>query len=175
MCFLNSFIPIFVEGYLNSSNLWYITARIPGSFSNFFKLFSSADVSDINKRIMISLIVDATKDVIFLQIIKDNKSYTNEYSNSRDNFDRIGLIIFDYLKSNNIKLAEITNIFVNCGPGNFSGIRSSIVTCKAISISNSIKLYGFDSSQINDKKYNKVLDLLKKDVLIKDLIKPLYK
>ena len=115
---------------------------------------------------MISLIVDATKD---------NKSYTNEYSNSRDNFDRIGLIIFDYLKSNNIKLAEITNIFVNCGPGNFSGIRSSIVTCKAISISNSIKLYGFDSSQINDKKYNKVLDLLKKDVLIKDLIKPLYK
>tara|TARA_B100001027_G_scaffold75719_2_gene51692 strand:+ start:6188 stop:6562 length:375 start_codon:yes stop_codon:yes gene_type:complete len=124
---------------------------------------------------MNSLIVDAAKDFIFLQIIKDDKSYTNEYSNSRENFDRMGLFIFEHLNINNVNINDLTNIFVNQGPGNFTGIRASIATCKAISVSNNINLYGFESSQINDKNYNKLLDLLKKGVLIKKIIKPIYK
>ena len=123
---------------------------------------------------MNSLIVDAAKDFIFLQIIKDDKSYTNEYSNSRENFDRMGLFIFEHLNINNVNINNLTNIFVNQGPGNFTGIRSSIATCKAISVSNNINLYGFKNSQINGKNYNKLLDLLKKGVLIKKIIKPIY-
>lgn len=124
---------------------------------------------------MTSFIIDASKDKIFLKIILDDKSYTNEYSNSSENFDKLGLIIFEFFKKNNVKLTDLKDIFVNQGPGNYSGIRSSIVICKAFKIVKNINLYGFTNEQIQGKNYNKVLDLLKKEVLIKDLIKPLYK
>ncbi len=123
---------------------------------------------------MNNLIIDATNEVVLLKIINDKESYTKEYSNSRENFDKISLIIFNFLKSNKLKVSEITNIFVNIGPGNFSGIRASLSACKAISISQKINLYGFSSTQINNKNYNKLLDLLRKEALIKDLIKPKY-
>ena len=123
---------------------------------------------------MISLIIDATKELVFLKIINDKESYTKEYLNSRENFDKIGLIIFNFLKYNKVKISKITNIFVNIGPGNFSGIRASIAASKAISTSQKINLYGFSSNQIIDGNYNKLLDLLRKEALIKDLIKPIY-
>ena len=123
---------------------------------------------------MKNLIIDAAKDKILLIIIFDNKSYTNEYLNSRENFDKLSVLIFEFLKKNGLKIDQLTNIFVNHGPGKFSGIRSSITICKAISMSNSINLYGFSSSQIVNNNYNKVLDLLKKGALIKNLIKPIY-
>ena len=128
----------------------------------------------MKKNSMISLIIDATKELVFLKIINDKESYTKEYLNSRENFDKIGLIIFNFLKYNKVKISKITNIFVNIGPGNFSGIRASIVVSKAISTSQKINLYGFSSNQINDGNYNKLLDLLRKEALIKDLIKPIY-
>lgn len=124
---------------------------------------------------MISLIIDATKELVFLKIISNKESYTKVYLNSRENFDKFSLILFNFLKSNKLKIQEITNIFVNIGPGNFSGIRASVSACKALSISQKINLYGFTSSQINNTNYNKLLDLLRKEVLIKNLIKPIYK
>ena len=124
---------------------------------------------------MISLVIDATQEIVFLKIIKDKESYTKEYLNSRENFDKISLIIFNFLKSNKLKVSEITNIFVNIGPGNFSGIRASVSACKALSISQKINLYGFSSTQINNRNYDKLLDLLRKEALIKDLIKLKYK
>ena len=128
----------------------------------------------MKKNSMISLIIDATKELVFLKIINDKESYTKEYLNSRENFDKIGLIIFNFLKYNKVKISKITNIFVNIGPGNFSGIRASIAASKAISTSQKINLYGFSSNQIIDGNYNKLLDLLRKEALIKDLIKPIY-
>lgn len=124
---------------------------------------------------MINLIIDATKEEVFLKIITDKESYTKEYLNSRENFDKISLIIFNFLKYNQIKISEITNIFVNIGPGNFSGIRASLSASKALSISQKINLYGFSSTQINNRNYDKLLDLLRKEALIKDLIKLNYK
>ena len=124
---------------------------------------------------MTSLIVDATGEEIFLQIICNNNYYTNEYSNSSENFDKISLIVFDFLKRNKLKLRDLSQIFVNQGPGKFSTIRSSIVVCKALSFSNNINLYGFNQNQISQKNYNNILDLFKKGVLIKNNIKPIYK
>ena len=65
-------------------------------------------------------------------------------------------------------------MFVNVGPGKFSSIRSSIVSCKAISMSNNIDLYGFSSNQIEDNDYKKLLELSEKGGLMKNLINPIY-
>ena len=121
-----------------------------------------------------NLIVDAAKDKVFLKIITNKQSYTNEYSNTKENFDKMGIIIFDFLEKNNFKLEEIKNLYVNIGPGKFSSIRSSIVLCKALSMSNNINLYGFSSYQIEDNDYKKLLELSEKGVLMKDLINPIY-
>ena len=121
-----------------------------------------------------NLIVDAAKDKVFLKIITNKQSYTNEYSNTKENFDKMGIIIFDFLKKNNFKLEKIKNLYVNLGPGKFSSIRSSIVLCKALSMSNNINLYGFSSYQIEDNDYKKLLELSEKGVLMKNLINPKY-
>ena len=123
---------------------------------------------------MNNLIIDAANEKILLKIIFDNQSYTSEYSNSRENFDKLSHIIFDFLKKNNMRIEDISNIFVNHGPGKYSSTRLSIVICKAICLAHNIKLYSFGTEQIKGKNYSKILDLKKKGYLISGLIKPIY-
>ena len=137
-------------------------------------VFPTACDFDSNIIIIMNLIVDAAKDKVFLKIITNKQSYTNEYSNTKENFDKMGIIIFDFLKKNNFKLEKIKNLYVNIGPGKYSSIRSSIVLCKALSMSNNINLYGFSSYQIEDNDYKKLLELSEKGVLMKNLINPKY-
>jgi len=80
----------------------------------------------------------------------------------------------DFLKKNKTNLDEIENIFINQGPGKFSSIRISISIAKSISLVKKIGLYGFSSKNIVKGNYKKLLELHNKNLLIKDLIKPLY-
>jgi len=137
-------------------------------------VFPTACDFDSNTIKIMNLIVDAAKDKVFLKIIINKQSYTNEYSNTKENFDKMGIIIFEFLEKNNFKLEEIKNLYVNIGPGKFSSIRSSIVSCKAISMLNNINLYGFSSNQIEDNNYKKLLELSEKGLLTKNLINPIY-
>ena len=123
---------------------------------------------------MINLIIDAANDTIFFTIMADNKSYTSEFSNNRENFDKLTILLLKFLEKNDLNIKKISNIFVNQGPGKFSGIRASIAIAKALSIANKQDLYGFSSNDIMDKNYNKIIDLYKKGILIKNLIKPQY-
>ena len=129
----------------------------------------------VTKKIkMKNLIVDAATDKIFFKIIVDKESYTSEYLNSRENFDNFAQLLFNFLKESNTSIKEINNIFVNQGPGKFSGIRISISIVKALSITNNLNLYGFSSEQVKNYNYNKIIDLFNRGLLIKNLIKPQY-
>ena len=123
---------------------------------------------------MNNLIIDAADEKIFFKIITDNKSYTSDYPNSRENFDKFVILLFKFLKENKIKIHEINNVFVNQGPGKFSGIRSSISIAKALSFNNKLNLYGFNSEHIKDKNYDNIINLFNRGLLIKNLIKPQY-
>ena len=123
---------------------------------------------------MKNLIIDAAADKIFFKVISDNESYTSDYPNSRENFDKFVTLLFNFLKKNKINIKEINNIFVNQGPGKFSGIRTSISTAKALSLTNKLNLYGFDSELAKNQNYDQIIDLFKKGLLIKNLIKPQY-
>tara|TARA_B100000579_G_scaffold6734_1_gene5137 strand:- start:109 stop:480 length:372 start_codon:yes stop_codon:yes gene_type:complete len=123
---------------------------------------------------MNNLIIDAANDKIFFTIIADNKSYTSEFSNNRENFDKLTILIIKFLENHHLNIKNLSNIFVNQGPGKFSGIRASLATAKAISLVNKIDLYGFNSDQIINQNYAKIIDLFNKGVLIKNLIKPQY-
>ena len=123
---------------------------------------------------MNNLIIDAAADKIFFKVIKDNESYTSDYPNSRENFDKFVTLLFNFLKKNKVNIKEINNIFVNQGPGKFSGIRTSISTAKALSLTNKLNLYGFNSEHVKNQNYDKIIDLFNKGLLIKNLIKPQY-
>jgi len=123
---------------------------------------------------MKNLIIDATKEKIFFSIISETQSYTTTHINSRENFDKFLNLLLDFLTKNKIKLDNVENIFVNKGPGKFSSIRISISIAKAISLAKNISLFGFNSKDLDNGDYSKLLELHKKNLLIKDLIKPLY-
>ena len=71
-------------------------------------------------------------------------------------------------------MSKLNNIFVNQGPGKFSGIRNSIAVAKALAVTNQLDLYGFNSNDVKDANYMNIVDLYNKGVLIKNLIKPNY-
>ena len=121
-----------------------------------------------------NLIIDAANEKIIFKIIDNNKIYTNDYENSRKNFDRFGILLFKFLDKKVIGFDTIDKVLVNIGPGKFSSIRTSISTLKALNIIYKFRIYGFSSKDVEKSDYSRVLQLLKKGKLIKNLIKPLY-
>ena len=93
---------------------------------------------------MNTLIINAADDKILITLITNIESYTNAHINSRENFDRIMILILNFLKKHKSNLDDITQIFVNQGPGKFH-IRNSIAIAKGM-VKN-IDLYGFLSEQ----------------------------
>ena len=76
-----------------------------------------------------------TKSRTFIKILQSDK-----YDN-----DLLMKYILDFFKENNSEFNDISEIFVNQGPGNFSGLRGSLATAKGISLSKNLKLIGFNT------------------------------
>ena len=53
--------------------------------------------------------------------------------------------ILDFFSENKVNFDDISRIFVNQGPGNYSGLRGSLSTAKGIGLSKNLKLYGYDT------------------------------
>jgi len=145
---------------------------------------------------MNDLIIDATTNKIFLTIIKDTKNiYTSKFENSKNNFDKLIILIDDLLNKNKLLIKDLNRIYVNRGPGSFAGIRSSISIVKGYHISQNIDYYCFSFldfinlkssiknqifknttllSQYHNIKYEKIPELCNKYKNKKNLIKPLY-
>ena len=128
----------------------------------------------LNNIKMKNLIIDAATDRIFFKTIVGKESYTSDYPNSRENFDKLTILLLKFLEKNDLNIKNISNIFVNQGPGKFSGIRASISVAKALSVTNKLNLYGFSSKDVKNQNYEKIIDLYNKGFLIKNLIKPYY-
>ena len=64
----------------------------------------------------------------------------------KSNNDLLMKQIIDFFKQNKVKFDDISKIFVNQGPGNFSGIkRTSLAIAKGISISKNLSLFGYNT------------------------------
>ena len=126
---------------------------------------------------MIKLIIDAARDKVFLMIIKNNNNYYISHENNKKNYEKLTLLINEFLKSKNIDLKKISNIYVNRGPGSFAGIRNSLSVVKAIHLVNKIDYYFFSFNDFNGQKHFKYEDipiLCKKFKVEKNLINPIY-
>ncbi len=126
---------------------------------------------------MIRLIIDAAKDRIFFMIINDDINDKITHENSKINYEKLSLLINEFLESKNLELKKISQIYVNRGPGSFAGIRNSLSTVKAIHLVNNTDYYCFslkDFKGENDVKYENIPKLCKKFKVEKNLINPIY-
>ena len=126
---------------------------------------------------MKNLIVDATRDKIFLTLIVSENIYTCSHENSKINFEKLMILINDFLKVNSFSLDQIDVIYVNRGPGSFAGIRNSLATIKALFLTKKINYYCFsfeDFKGFKEVNYEDVPSLCEKFKIKKNLINPIY-
>ena len=126
---------------------------------------------------MNKLIIDAVKDKIFLMIINKDTNYSITHENSKINYEKLSILINDFLNKKKLDLDKVSQIYVNRGPGSFAGIRNSLSVVKAFHLANKIDYYCFsfeDFSEKNEVKYENIPKLCDKLKVEKNLINPIY-
>ena len=126
---------------------------------------------------MNKLIIDAAGENIFFMLINNTDIYNVTHTNSKTNYEKLVVLINDFLNSNKIKIKDISTIYVNRGPGSFAGIRNSLSTIKAIHLVKKIDYYCYsldDFSSVKKFKYENIPNLCDKFKIKKNLINPIY-
>ena len=126
---------------------------------------------------MNNLIVDAARDKIFLTLIVSKNIYTCSHENSKINFEKLMILINEFLNKNKSTLDKVSTIYVNRGPGSFAGIRNSLATIKALFFTKKIDYYCFsfdDLEGLDEIKYEDVPNLCEQFKIKKNLINPIY-
>ena len=126
---------------------------------------------------MSKLIIDVAGEKIFLMVITNNDIYNITKENTKINYEKLTLIINDFLNSHELKLTDIYKIYLNRGPGSFAGIRNSLSIVKAFHMTNRIDYYCYsiqDFKGEKDIKYENIPELCDKFNVKKNLINPIY-
>ena len=102
-----------------------------------------------------------------------NNFYIHDFDQKTDN-DQLTFSILNMIKKYKVNISDNFSILVNSGPGSFSSIRVSLAVAKGIKISKKINLFGFKNSNLGEFNLANIELLIKKDLIQKNLIKPLY-
>ena len=126
---------------------------------------------------MNKLIIDVASEKIFLMIINSSNIYNITYENTKINFEKLTIIINDFLISYNLKLTDINRIYINKGPGSFAGIRNSLSIIKAFNVAKKIDYYCYSLQDFKGEKdlsHENIPNLCNKFKIKKNLINPIY-
>ena len=126
---------------------------------------------------MSKLIVDAATDKIFFMVINNDINHNITHENTKKNFEKMMVLIQNFLVSKNLELNDISGLYVNRGPGSFAGIRNSLSIIKAIHLAKKIDYYCYsfqDFKETDLVKYENIPNLCDKYDLKKNLINPIY-
>ena len=126
---------------------------------------------------MNKLIIDAVNKKIFLMIITSTNIYNITYDNTKINYEKLTIIINDFLGLNDLKITDINKIYINKGPGSFAGIRNSLSIVKAYNVAKKIDYYCYSLDDFKGEKnisYENIPNLCDKFKIKKNLINPIY-
>ena len=101
--------------------------------------------SSINKDIMNFLSINCSMYVGSLFVKTESKTFSKILQSDKSNNDLLMKQILDFFKENNLKFDDISKIFVNQGPGNFSGLRGSLAIAKGVSLAKNLNLFGYNT------------------------------
>ena len=91
------------------------------------------------------LSIDCSTDIGSLFVKTKNKTFNQVLQSDKSNIDLLTKQILDFFKENNLSFDDISEILVNQGPGNFSGLRGSLAVAKGISLAKNLKLFGYNT------------------------------
>ena len=126
---------------------------------------------------MNKLIIDAADKSIFLMIILNNKIYNTSHENSKINYEKLIILINEFLRIKGLKVNDISKIYVNRGPGSFAGIRNSLSIVKAMHLVHKTDYYCYSFEDFKGEKnisYENIPNLCDKFKIKKNLINPIY-
>ena len=126
---------------------------------------------------MNKLIIDVANEKIFLMIITNNDIYNITYENTKINYEKLTIIINNFLNIYNLTIDNINKLYVNSGPGSFAGIRNSLSIVKAFNITKKIDYYCYsieDFKNEDDVSHQNIPYLCDKFKIKKNLINPIY-
>ena len=103
----------------------------------------------------------------------NNNFYIHDFDQNTDN-DQLVSSILNMIKKYKVNLGKNFSIMVNSGPGSFSSTRISLAVAKGIKISKKINLFGYKNSDLGQFTLVNIELILKKKILQKNLIKPIY-
>lgn len=103
-----------------------------------------------------------------------NNFYVHHFDRKIKNNDQLVVSILNLTKKYKVKINSEFSILVNNGPGSFSSLRVSLAVAKGIKISKKINLFGFFNDDLGQFSLNNIEVLIKKNLIQKNLIKPLY-
>ena len=126
---------------------------------------------------MNKLIIDLAGENFFLMIITNNDIYNITKENTKINYEKLTLIINDFLNSHKLNLKNINRIYLNRGPGSFGAVRNSVSIAKAFKLTDNIDYYCYsflDFKGEKDIKYENIPYLCEKFKIEKNLINSIY-
>ena len=91
------------------------------------------------------LSIDCSIDTSSLFVKTKNKTFSQVLQSDKSNNDLLMKRILVFFKENDLKFDDISSIFVNQGPGNFSGLRGSLAIAKGVSLAKNINLFGYNT------------------------------
>ncbi len=122
---------------------------------------------------MNKLIIDVANEKIFLMIITSSNIYNITHDNTKINYEKLTIIINDFLRLNDLKITDINEIYINKGPGSFAGIRNSLSVVKAFNLAKKIDYYCYsieDFKGEDDLSHENIPNLCNKFKIKKNLI-----
>ena len=126
---------------------------------------------------MNKLIIDVANEKIFLMIITNNDVYNITHDNTKINYEKLTVIINDFLNNKSLKIEDINKIYINRGPGSFASIRNSLSIVKAFNIAKKIDYFCYSLEDFKGEKnisYENIPNLCDKFKIKKNLINPIY-
>ncbi len=99
------------------------------------------------------LSIDCSTDVSSLFIKFKTKTFSKVLQSYKFNNDLLAKEIIDFILKNGLEFNELSQIFINQGPGNFSSLRASLAIAKGFSISKKLKLFGYNTFLWSSVKY----------------------
>jgi tRNA A37 threonylcarbamoyladenosine modification protein TsaB len=103
-----------------------------------------------------------------------NKFYIHDFDQKVNTNEQLTLSILNLTKKHKVNFNSDLSVLVNNGPGSFSAIRISLAVAKGIKISKNISFFGYKNSDLGQFNLVNIEFLIKKKLLEKNLIKPLY-
>ena len=106
------------------------------------------------------LSIDSSTDLGSLFVKIKNKTFSRVLQSDKFNNDLLMKQILDFFQEIDLEFDDISHVFVNQGPGNFSGLRGSLAIAKGLSLAKNINLFGFNTFILSCARFFEKKDFL---------------